>query len=282
MITWISPVISGDAAKFFDVTVDGQTVTPPTPNTPPLEKKVNGAESAKLSARQEVFTYTIATTVPTGAFAFEISDTLKDALTFEGDITATLAGKAISSNQISISGQTVTVKLTKDQVRKEAGKPVHVEFSAKVKDGADLTPYMTNGVTSIPNTASYIVNNNPATKKDSNTVPVLPPTPNEPEIDKKINHTLEHLDIETNQSYMYNVTADLPQDIATYREFVVTDTLESVLAINGDVVAYVDGYTTDAVKVTVEGNKVTASVVDFAKLAGFKQIQLYIPAKLAS
>ncbi len=337
-----TPTITGEVAKFFDVKVDGQTVTatmkdfknakalagkkvelvivsqvregvtrqaipntakveftnkagqageketkpvtvtPPTPNTPPIEKKVNGAESADLASRQEVFTYTIDTIVPTGAFAFEVSDTLKDVLTFEGAVTATLSGKSIAQSQISIDGQTVTVKLTKQQVREQAGKPLHIEFSAKVKDGVDLTPYMTNGKTSIPNTANYIVNNDPATKKDSNTVPVYPPTPNEPGIDKKINRDLTHLNVEVNKSYMYNVTANLPQDIATYREFVITDTLESVLAINGDVVAYVDGYATDAVKVTVEGNRVVATVVDFAKLAGFKQIQLYIPAYIKS
>ncbi|MGQ7435410.1 isopeptide-forming domain-containing fimbrial protein [Streptococcus suis] len=337
-----TPVITGEAAKFFDVTVEGRTVTatmkdfkqakdlagkqvelvitaqvregitrpnipntakveftnksdqtgeketkpvtvtPPTPNTPPIEKKVNGAASAELASRQEVFTYTIDTVVPTGAFAFEVNDTLEDVLAFEGEVTATLAGKALSANQITVAGQTVTVKLTKEQVRQQAGAPLQVVFFAKVKDGADLTPYMTDGRTSVPNTASYIINNDPSTKKDSNTVPVYPPTPNEPSVDKKINRDLTHLDVEVNKSYMYNVTADLPQDIATYKEFVVTDIVEPVLAINGEVVAYVDGYATDAVKVTVEGNRVVASVVDFSRLAGFKQIQLYIPAYIKS
>ncbi|NQS52085.1 isopeptide-forming domain-containing fimbrial protein [Streptococcus suis] len=337
-----TPVITGEAAKFFDVTVEGRTVTatmkdfkqakdlagkqvelvitaqvregitrpnipntakveftnksdqtgeketkpvtvtPPTPNTPPIEKKVNGAASAELASRQEVFTYTIDTVVPTGAFAFEVNDTLEDVLAFEGEVTATLAGKALSANQITVAGQTVTVKLTKEQVRQQAGAPLQVVFFAKVKDGADLTPYMTDGRTSVPNTASYIINNDPSTKKDSNTVPVYPPTPNEPSVDKKINRDLTHLDVEVNKSYMYNVTADLPQDIATYKEFVVTDIVEPVLAINGEVVAYVDGYATDAVKVTVEGNRVVASVIDFSRLAGFKQIQLYIPAYIKS
>ncbi|NQG76972.1 isopeptide-forming domain-containing fimbrial protein [Streptococcus suis] len=337
-----TPVITGEAAKFFDVTVEGQTVTatmkdfkqakdlagkqvelvitaqvregitrpnipntakveftnksdqtgeketkpvtvtPPTPNTPPIEKKVNGAASAELASRQEVFTYTIDTVVPTGAFAFEVNDTLEDVLAFEEEVTATLAGKALSANQITVAGQTVTVKLTKEQVRQQAGAPLQVVFFAKVKDGADLTPYMTDGRTSVPNTASYIINNDPSTKKDSNTVPVYPPTPNEPSVDKKINRDLTHLDVEVNKSYMYNVTADLPQDIATYKEFVVTDIVEPVLAINGEVVAYVDGYATDAVKVTVEGNRVVASVIDFSRLAGFKQIQLYIPAYIKS
>ncbi|MDG3132642.1 isopeptide-forming domain-containing fimbrial protein [Streptococcus suis] len=257
-------------------------VTPPSPENPPIVKDVNGAARADLGTRDEVFTYNITTSVPVDATAFEVSDTLVDVLTFEGDIVATLSGKAIVPSQISVEGQTVTVKLTQEQVRDQAGEPVHVEFSAKVKEGADLTPYITNGETSVPNTAAYMINNNPSTKTNSNTVPVHPPTPTEPELDKKINRDLTHLDVEVNKAYMYNVTADIPQDIDTYREFVITDTLESVLAINGDVVAYVDGYATDAVQVTVEGNRVVATVVDFARLVGFKQIQLYIPAYIKS
>ncbi|XCY68209.1 isopeptide-forming domain-containing fimbrial protein [Streptococcus iniae] len=102
--------------------------------------------------------------------------------------------------------------------------------------------------------------------KDSNTVPVLPPTPTEPGIDKKINKTLEHLDIERNTSYMYNVNAALPNDISTYKNFVITDNLEDVLTINGEVVVLVDGYQlpeSTFVK-SVDGNKVTVTVKDFA------------------
>lgn len=50
------------------------------------------------------------------------------------------------------------------------------------------------------------------------------------------------------------------------------------MAINGDVIAYVDGAKTEAVKVTVDGNLVTAEVIDFAALAGKGEIQVYIPA----
>lgn len=342
-----TPVIKGDAAAFFDVTVDGQkvtatmkdfakakdlagkevelvitsqiregvtrqeipntakvtyqnkshvdgtpdsktpstppvTVTPPTPATPPLEKKVNGADKADLADRQEVFTYTLDTTMPTGAFAFEISDTLENVLTFEGDVKATVDGKVVPAEQVTINGQKVTVKFTKDQVKSYAGKAVNVTFEAKVKDGADLTPYMVGDQTSIPNTAKYIINNNPDMTKDSNTVPVLPPTPTEPGIDKKINKTLEHLEIERNASYMYNVNAIIPTDIATYKNFVITDTLEDVLTINGDVAVLVDGYKLpeSAFDKSVDGNKVSVAVKDFAALKGYKQIQVYIPANI--
>ncbi|RLU30768.1 hypothetical protein DIY21_08540 [Streptococcus iniae] len=258
------------------------TVTPPTPNTPPLEKKVNGADKANLAERQEVFTYTLDTTMPTGAFAFDISDTLENVLTVDGAVKATLAGKTVPAEQITVKDQKVTITFTKDQVKSYAGKAIHVTFAAKVKDGADLTPYMVNGPTSIPNTANYIINNDPNMTKDSNTVPVLPPTPTEPGIDKKINKTLEHLDIERNTSYMYNVNAALPNDISTYKNFVITDNLEDVLTINGEVVVLVDGYQlpeSTFVK-SVDGNKVTVTVKDFAALKGYKQIQVYIPANI--
>ena len=80
---------------------------------------------------------------------------------------------------------------------------------------------------------------------------------------------------------MYNVNTALPKDIDKYKEFTVTDTLESVLAITDTPVAYVDGLdATGVLETKVEGNTVTVTVKDFARLKGFKEIQLYIPAKL--
>ncbi len=56
--------------------------------------------------------------------------------------------------------------------------------------------------------------------------------------------------------------------------------LELVLENHRNPVAYVDGYATDAVeKQKVEGNTVTVTVKDFARISGYKEIQLYIPAK---
>ena len=53
------------------------------------------------------------------------------------------------------------------------------------------------------------------------------------------------------------------------------------MAIADTPVAYVDGRDANgALETSVEGNTVTVKVKDFARLKGFKEIQLYIPAKL--
>lgn len=343
-----TPVITGDAAKFFNVKVDGQkvtasmkdfanakdfagkeielvitsqirgeverqnipntakvvyqdkshvngqpdkevetppvTVTPPTPDTPDLTKKVNKLDHADLANRQESFTYTIDTTLPKNAFAFEVTDTLENVLSFDGDIKATVDGKNVPTEQMVTDGQTLTVKFTKEQLKSYAGQAVHIEFNAKVKDGADLTPYLTTKGISVPNTAKYIINNNPDMTKDSNPVTVTPPTPEEPVIEKYINRTEEHLDIDRGKSYMYNVNVSVPNDIATYKQFVISDTLDAALTINGPVEVHVDGYkladSTFKVDVDTDGNHVTVTVNDFAALAGYKQIQLYIPSAI--
>ena len=168
-------------------------------------------------------------------------------------------------------------------MKANGGQAVELSFTAKIKAGADLTPYLTDRGFTVPNTASYDANipHRPGLHKDSNKVPVIVPKEPEPEITKKINRTLDHLDVEYDAPYMYNVNTALPKDIDKYKEFTVTDTLESVLAIPDTPVAYVDGRDANgALETSVEGNTVTVKVKDFARLKGFKEIQLYIPAKL--
>ncbi|PNY20394.1 isopeptide-forming domain-containing fimbrial protein [Streptococcus parauberis] len=118
--------------------------------------------------------------------------------------------------------------------------------------------------------------------KDSNPVTVTPPTPEEPVIEKYINRTEKHLDIDRGKSYMYNVNVSVPNDIATYKQFVISDTLDAALTISGPVEVHVDGYklADSTFKVVPNGNHVTVTVNDFAALAGYKQIQLYIPSMI--
>ena len=173
--------------------------------------------------------------------------------------------------------------LTEEQVKANGGQAVELSFTAKIKAGSDLSPYLTDRGFTVPNTASYDAKfpHKPGLHKDSNKVPVIVPKEPEPEITKKINRTLDHLDVEYDAPYMYNVNTALPKDIDKYKEFTVTDTLESVLAIADTPVAYVDGRDANgALETSVEGNTVTVKVKDFARLKGFKEIQLYIPAKL--
>ena len=256
-------------------------VTPPTPEQPPLEKDVNKKASETIEDRTETFTYNLKTSMPWDATAFTISDELKDVLEFVGQATVTLDGKATDA-QVTTNGQLLEVNFPEATVKANGGKKIQVSFKAKIKADADLTPYLVDNQFTVPNTASYVIDNNPGTKKDSNPVPVIVPKQPEPEITKKINRTLDHLDVDRGVPYMYNVNTQLPKDIRLYKEFTVTDTLESVLEVAGTPVAYIDGYATDAIETKVEGNTVTVSVKDFARIHGFKEIQLYIPAKIKS
>ena len=258
-------------------------VTPPTPEEPEIKKDVNAKAEEILADRDQIFTYNVKTSAPTDATAFSVSDTLESVLDYAGSVKASLNGQALDVSQIKVEGQTITLTLTEDQVKANGGQAVELSFTAKIKAGADLTPYLTDRGFTVPNTASYDANipHRPGLHKDSNKVPVIVPKEPEPEITKKINRTLDHLDVEYDAPYMYNVNTALPKDIDKYKEFTVTDTLEPVLAIADTPVAYVDGRDANgALETSVEGNTVTVKVKDFARLKGFKEIQLYIPAKL--
>ena len=258
-------------------------VTPPTPEEPEIKKDVNAKAEEILADRDQIFTYNVKTSVPTDATAFSVSDTLESVLDYAGSVKASLNGQALDVSQIKVEGQTITLTLTEDQVKANGGQAVELSFTAKIKAGADLTPYLTDRGFTVPNTASYDANipHRPGLHKDSNKVPVIVPKEPEPEISKKINRTLDHLDVEYDAPYMYNVNTALPKDIDKYKEFTVTDTLEPVLAIADTPVAYVDGRDANgALETSVKGNTVTVKVKDFARLKGFKEIQLYIPAKL--
>ena len=258
-------------------------VTPPTPDEPEIKKDVNTKAEETLADRDQVFTYNVKTSVPTDSTVFSVSDTLESVLDYAGSANASLNGQALEASQIKVDGQTITLTLTKEQVKANGGQAVELSFTAKIKAGADLTPYLTDRGFTVPNTASYDAKfpHKPGLHKDSNKVPVIVPKEPEPEISKKINRTLDHLDVEYDAPYMYNVNTTLPKDIDKYKEFTVTDTLEPVLAIADTPVAYVDGRDANgALETSVKGNTVTVKVKDFARLKGFKEIQLYIPAKL--
>ena len=85
---------------------------------------------------------------PLDATAFTITDTLVDELEFANtDATAvTIGGTALTAEelaaQVSRSGQTLTVKLTQDQVNQKGGKEIVLSFQAKIREGANLTKYI--------------------------------------------------------------------------------------------------------------------------------------------
>ncbi|HFK1753055.1 TPA: SpaA isopeptide-forming pilin-related protein [Bacillus cereus] len=104
----------------------------------------------------------------------------------------------------------------------------------------------------------------------------------EPTIDKKINAKLEALPINPLTNYNYDIKILIPEDIKEYKKYVVTDTLDNRLVIQGKPIVKIDGAEVNAnvVEVAIEGQKVTATVIDFTKLDGKKEFHLQIKSQV--
>ena len=227
------------------------TVTPP-PTTPEITKKVNDQEHVNLQKVDEEFTYKVETTVPHNATKFEVTDTIKDVLDFSGEVKAKVDGEDITD--VKTEGKTLTVKLSEDQVKTKAGKAVVVEFKAKIKDGANLSNYVVNGVIKVPNEAAYKINNDP--EKKSNTVTVTPP-PSTPDIKKAVNGKEREQLTELEQEFTYTIDTKVPTNATAFSIF---DTLENVLEFRGDVTATLAGKPIDKKQIKVNGQTVTVEL----------------------
>ncbi|MEC2864371.1 adhesin [Bacillus thuringiensis serovar kyushuensis] len=104
----------------------------------------------------------------------------------------------------------------------------------------------------------------------------------EPTIEKSINGDAKILAINPNTDYQYDVKTLIPEDIKDYKKYVVTDILDERLAIQGTPVVKIDGKEVDSslVEVVVEGQKVTATIKDFSKVDGSKELHLQITAQI--
>src|SRR5699024_11222930 len=132
--------------------------------------------------------------------------------------------------------QVVTLRVERSQLDTIAGKRLTLQITTQIK--AD-TP-----IEVIDNIAQIEVNNNP--KKDSNIVPVTPP-PTTPEIDKDVEGK-EHLDIDYETNYNYNVVTILPSNIEEYEKFIITDNVDIGLeVVNAEVT--LEGERTNAIAV---------------------------------
>ncbi|PGZ09719.1 hypothetical protein COE30_07350 [Bacillus cereus] len=105
----------------------------------------------------------------------------------------------------------------------------------------------------------------------------------EPTIEKAINDSSKNAGINRETEYTYDIKTLLPEDIQTYKNYVVTDVLDNRLEIVGTPVVMIDGKKVDEsiVNVVVAGQKVIASVEDFSKVTG-KELHLQITAKIKS
>ena len=260
------------------------TVTPP-PSKPEISKKVNEANHYDLSNRNDEFTYTITTQMPNNANIFEITDELKEVLQFvgeKGNTVVKIDGKdAGNKATINIKGQKLQVSFTEESVKGDAGKVIEVTFKAKIREGANLSNYITSDKIQVPNKASYDINNDPKYHKDSNVVPVTPPTPSEPEIKKDVNgkasETLQNRD----EEFTYNITTKVPEDATAFE---VHDTIEGVLEFSGDkggAKATLDGKDLVAERITTDGQTIKVTLTeDEVKANGGKEVKLSFKAKI--
>ncbi|AGL47149.1 Cell surface protein [Streptococcus suis TL13] len=268
------------------------TVTPPG-ETPTPKKTVNDKQAEKLSNLDEVFTYKVTAEVPkntAGFTKFELSDDLEDILTITetgvtvGDATLDKGMTVTSPKDANADSGKVTAALPTNEISKYAGKTVVLTIKARIKEGVqsfELAKYITadNQEGSIPNKATLTVGDRPDQKKDSNNVPVTPPS-EDPTVTKKINDKLEHLDTETATNYTYNIKTKLPADITTYKKFVISDELDAELAVQGKPV--ISGPAAQFFDVKVEGQLVTATMKNFVtaqELAG-KEVELVIVSQI--
>jgi len=260
------------------------TVTPP-PSKPEISKKVNEANHYDLPNRNDEFTYTITTQMPNNANIFEITDELKEVLEFvgeKGNTVVKIDGQdAGNKATISTNGQKLLVSFTEESVKGDAGKVIEVTFKAKIREGANLSNYITGDKIQVPNKASYDINNDPKYHKDSNVVPVTPPTPGEPEIIKDVNgkasETLQNRD----EEFTYNVTTKVPEDATAFE---VHDTIEGVLEFSGDkggAKATLNGKDLAAERITVDGQTIKVTLTeDEVKANGGKEVKLSFKAKI--
>ena len=260
------------------------TVTPP-PSKPEISKKVNEANHYDLPNRNDEFTYTITTQMPNNANIFEITDELKEVLEFvgeKGNTVVKIDGQdAGNKATISTNGQKLLVSFTEESVKGDAGKVIEVTFKAKIREGANLSNYITGDKIQVPNKASYDINNDPKYHKDSNVVPVTPPTPSEPEIKKDVNgkasETLQNRD----EEFTYNITTKVPEDATAFE---VHDTIEGVLEFSGDkggAKATLDGKDLAAERITTDGQTIKVTLTeDEVKANGGKEVKLSFKAKI--
>ena len=147
----------------------------------------------------------------------------------------------------------ITLTLTEEQAKTSAGQAVELTFDAKIKAGANLSDYITEDKSvKVPNKAAYKADlpNKPGFTKDSNVVPVTPPSPEEPEIKKDVNGKEVETLTNRDEVFTYNVKTSVPNDATA---FAVTDTLVDVLEFAGTSSAKLNGVALDASQIKVEG-----------------------------
>ena len=251
--------------------------TPVHVTPPPVTKKINENLDHLDIPTGEQYKYNVKTKLPTDIKdykKFVITDTLENELSVinEGETKPVIKGAAAAFFDVEVQGQTVTATMKNFANAADlAGQEVELEIPAKINDGVTRVK--------IPNTAkiSYTDKNDHSGEKETKPVTVTPPS--EPTVKKKINEKLDTAVIGAETDYTYNIKAKLPNDITSYKAFVITDTLDENLQAGEATIA---GEANKFFTVTVTGQTVTATMKDFENAGDYadKEVELVIKAKV--
>ncbi|WP_459130042.1 isopeptide-forming domain-containing fimbrial protein, partial [Guggenheimella bovis] len=281
---------------------DTAKVTPPGGDPTP-KKDVNGKDSLKLTAIDQIFTYHVKTLVPADTTNFKmyiLTDNLEDILTIT-NVSVSVNNQQNQNLtdlvQVTDDGTVVkniaTLNIPVESLVNYNGKTIELAIEARIKDGVtaqELESYK-NGTYpdgSIPNTANLKVGDGPDQSYDSNTVPVTPPDGNKPSITKEVAKAdgvkSDSIKLDAkDEKYTYYVNVQVPSNVSGYTNLTITDQLESVLETDTSrVTVTVDGTKDDTLtnQVTVENNLVTLAITEnFTAYAG-KKITVEINANI--
>ncbi|MGF2716753.1 isopeptide-forming domain-containing fimbrial protein, partial [Bacillus cereus] len=244
------------------------TVIPPTPEQPNVHKDVEGKDHLQVETEKN-YDYNVKTVVPKSVKGYKqliLADTLDNRL----DIVSTkvLVDGKESDLKAEIVNQTVVLKLDRKALDGLEGKEVNLVITAKIKDGSPIEV--------IDNKAVIQLNDKPAI--DSNTVTVIPPTPVTPNVTKDVEGK-EHLDVEFEKEYNYNVKSVIPSNVDGYKTLTIADTLDNRLDIV-DVNVLVDGKVSElSAKINGQNVKLVLDRKQLETLKG-KEVNVQITSKI--
>lgn len=262
----------------------------PVPEPPVVTKKVNGVDDYTLTSGGETVTYTLSSYIdPTVADAakagtftlqsFGWTDALQNVLAYGGNWSVTRDGVDVTSQFTNgSSGQNISVMMN-DPANNIAGGTYTLAFTAKVKDGADLSGYVqANGYAKIPNTGTVHFQTAEAqtsTSSNSNTVniywkPAVRPNPTKFVTYNGTTGNSAKLN-DADDSWTYTITQKMPADTWPYGymdKFVITDQIDECLVIDKGSIKVTSGSQTLAkdsqYTLSTDGNKVIVSLTQAA------------------
>ncbi|AOM83855.1 SpaA isopeptide-forming pilin-related protein [Salisediminibacterium beveridgei] len=101
-------------------------------------------------------------------------------------------------------------------------------------------------------------------------------------IEKKINKTETELTIDRETDFTFDLSVNLPKDIADYSSFVITDELDDMLTIDGeeDVSVFADDNLFEGYDLEIDGQLITISITDFEGLDGIDNLLVELTVQI--